>query len=475
MAQTTTPLPTPARYRPLAVGAAVTALLILLAYWGGFPQDVSLALLVGGLGLLIGILLLFGFLIYWFYVSPLPESEARGIVANRSPLAREIIASGSTIMAILIVIGLFWDELWHRLYGVGLVVDDFWWRPHILIYASMAINSLFALGGMALITWRGHGTLRQRFLAEPLLGLMTLVAGFQVVTAPLDPMWHQVYGLDITAWSLPHLFLWIGLFSVMVVGSSVQLSLVPTRAWRGLGGFTLREGIAALLLALGVVLTLQFGTTEWEALTPASLTRDRPFLQRPEWLYLVVMMSICAFIGMLGLHLFRRVGVTTLIFTLALGVRLLLLTVFDAASPPANLGFYGNLFLLAPGLTLDLWYAYRLRRGKVEGSALVGSLLMAAVMLLVGIPLVAEVMIYPRINSSTLPGMIVFTPLAALVFGAAGARVGTWLRAHGQAAEQVEAEAGTGRERILWIGAGALVAVLAFVALFITTATPPLT
>jgi hypothetical protein len=451
-------------------------LLILLAYWGGFPQDVSPAMLALGMGLLIGVLLVFGFLIYWFYITPLSEREQRGIVANRSALTREIIGTGSTIMAVLIVIGLFWDELWHRLYGVGAVVDDFWWRPHILIYASMAINSLFALGGMGIIMWRGRGTLRQRFRAEPLLGLMTLVAGFQVVTAPLDPMWHQVFGLDITAWSLPHLFLWIGLFSVMVVGSSIQLSLVAVREWRGLGGLKLHELIAAVLLAMGVVLTLQFGTTEWENIGPGAVIRNSPFFQRPEWLYLIVSMSISAFIGMLGLYLFKRVGVTTLIFVLALGIRLLLLAGFNAAAPPTNLSFRGNLFLIAPAIALDLWYAYRLRRNRVQvrNTWFIGSLAMATAMLVVGIPLIPQVMYYPRLSPATLPGMIVFTPIVALLAGWAGSRLGNWLQAHGQTVTQTEAAAQPGIDRILWLGAGALVAVLAFVAVFITTATPPL-
>jgi hypothetical protein len=227
---------------PLIVAVSVSIVLILLSYWGGFPQDVSVGTLALGIGVLLAALLAFGFLIYWFYVAPVPEKELKGItVAARSPLLRQIIGTATTIMSLLIIIGFFWDELWHRLYGVSEVVSDFWWRPHILIYTSMGINALFALGGMAVIMLRGRGTMRQRFRSEPLLGLLALVAGFQIVTAPLDPMWHEVYGLDITAWSLPHLTLLIGLLSVMVTGSSIQFSLAARRAWQGLRGLVLPE------------------------------------------------------------------------------------------------------------------------------------------------------------------------------------------------------------------------------------------
>jgi len=39
-------------------------------------------------------------------------------------------------------------------------------------------------------------------------------------------MWHQIFGLDITAWSLPHLLLGLGLLAVMLVGACIQFSLV---------------------------------------------------------------------------------------------------------------------------------------------------------------------------------------------------------------------------------------------------------
>lgn len=476
-----TPIPSTSTNRtPLIVAVSVSALLILLSYWGGFPQEVATGTLAIGLGVLLAALLAFGFLVYWFYIAPVPEKELKGVtVSARSSLLRQIIGTASIIMTILLIIGFFWDELWHRLYGVGAVVDDFWWRPHILIYASMGINALFALGSMALIMLRGRGTMRQRFRSEPLLGLMALAAGFQIVTAPMDPMWHQVYGLDITAWSLPHLTLLIGLLSVALVGASIQYSLVPRRAWRGLGGLGLQEIIVIAIFSMMIIIFLQFGTTEWEGITSADLISDglgwRPFFARPEWLYPVVLTGIGGLVAMSVLHLTRRVGAASLVFGLGLTIRVLMLTVFDASAPPAEMSFKTNLLIVIPGVALDLFYAYRLRQGQIDtpNNWLIGSLVMGLAVLVVGLPVISQLLFYPRINASTLPGMIVFVLLVSVPTGWAGSRLGSWLRAHGQQAEVPQTQTAPDYNRVMWVGAGALIGALAFVAFFINTATPP--
>ena len=321
------------------------------------------------------------------------------------------------------------------------------------------------------------GSMRQRFRSEPLLGLLALAAGFQVVTAPLDPMWHQVYGLDITAWSLPHLTLLIGLLSVMLVGSSIQFSLIPRRAWRGLSGLVVPEVMVITIFATAVMIFLQFGTVEWEGISSADVANGGfgVFFARPEWLYPVVLTGIALLVGMTALHLTRRVGVVTLVFGLGLAIRILLITIFNAAAPPVDMTFKTNLLIIIPGVALDLFYAYRLRQGKIDApnNWLIGSLVMGLAVLVVGLPAISQLLAYPRVNASTVPGMIVFVLLVSVPAGWAGSRLGNWLRSHGQQAEAIEPQATPEFNRIIWVGAGALLAVLAFVAFFITTASPP--
>jgi hypothetical protein len=445
--------------------------LLLMVHWGG--NATTGPLLIAGISALVAMIVLFAWLIYWFYLSPMPHKQLA--LSTPSATVRQVLATGVTVMGLLFIIGGFWDEVWHRVYGVGEVIDDFWWPPHIMIYVSVGLNACFALGGMAFIMLRGKGTMRQRFRREPLLGLLTLAGGFQVLTTPLDPLWHELYGLDLTAWSLPHLILGIGLVAVMLVGASIQRSLIAAGEWRGLQGFTLQEVVMTILFTLSVILLCQFGTTEWESIEAIG-SRTDPFFARPEWLYPVVIATIAAFIGMTALYHFRRVGIVTVIFGLALLARVVLLVSFDALAEPASMSFKANVFLMVPAIALDLWYAYRLRQGLVEATRtpLWGSLLMAGVMLGVLLPVISQVMLYPRVNSSTLPGMIGFSLLMAVVAGWAGWQIGQWLLRQGQGAVPVHTHAeSTNFNQIIRWGAAALAMVIMVVAYFIATARPP--
>jgi hypothetical protein len=180
---------------------------------------------------------------------------------------------------------------------------------------------------------------------------------------------------------------------------------------------------------------------------------------------------------MTALHLTRRVGLVTLVLGLGLAIRVLLLIIFNAAAPPVDMTFKSNLLILIPGIALDLFYAYRLQRGQIDApnNWLIGSLCMGLAVLVVGLPAISQLLAYPRINASTLPGMIVFVLFICVPAGWAGSRLGSWLRAHGQQVDApvTQTQAAPDFKRVMWAGAGALVAVLAFVAFFITTATPP--
>jgi len=110
------------RHQIRVVAAATIVLLLSLAYWGGFPEHVGIGTLAFGLIFLIGVVMFFGFLVYYFYIAPLSEKEQRTqAVSTSSPKIRYIVGTGAMIAASLIAVGLFWDELWHRLYGVSAV------------------------------------------------------------------------------------------------------------------------------------------------------------------------------------------------------------------------------------------------------------------------------------------------------------------------------------------------------------------
>lgn len=106
--------------------------------------------------------------------------------------------------------GVQWDIQWHVLIGR----DSFWIPPHVMTYAGVALAVLVSFGVLAWETLLGGP---DRAPGAPLvlriLGLtgtrgFHLAAwgiGLTVLAAPIDDLWHRLFGLDVTLWSPPHL------------------------------------------------------------------------------------------------------------------------------------------------------------------------------------------------------------------------------------------------------------------------------
>jgi hypothetical protein len=502
---------------PIIIAGAL-AVMVAVARWGGITR--SGPLFVAGVALLSGLVLAFGMLAWWLYFSQLPAEAAAA--PPRSTAARQVLGMLSLISGALFLIGSFWDEVWHRTYGS--FGDDFLWPPHMLIYGSLALVALFAGGGL-LLMMLGGGNLRQRFRAEPHIGMLALVSAFLVASIPSDLLWHSIYGIDLTAWGLPHLMLASGVALVLLATVALQLSLVPLAPWRGLRGLAAAELLALLGCAGATTMLLQFGTADWEGLTAIGDIGLNPpiFWQRPEWLYPVVIAVIALFCGNLAIHALHRAGAATAVALVALAFRLALLVGAGAMRPGVGMGFVPQLAIVPPLLLLDLWYMAQLRRRTgqelrtenrepeqriynteqtrmdraaagyglqptdrsrniqqaIDFSILkpqfptrdiaVGNLLAGVLFLATGLPLIARVQIYPRINLTTLPGMISWSLVAALAFGWAGARLGAWFGALDRPAQTPRNSAWAGR-----MAAAALLAAVLFTAFFILTAQPPI-
>jgi hypothetical protein len=106
--------------------------------------------------------------------------------------------------------GVQWDIQWHVLIGR----DSFWIPPHVMTYAGVALAVLVSFGVLAWETLfagpdRASG-------APPVLRILGLTGtrgfhlaawgiGLTVLAAPIDDLWHRLFGLDVTLWSPPHL------------------------------------------------------------------------------------------------------------------------------------------------------------------------------------------------------------------------------------------------------------------------------
>src|SRR5438552_3977787 len=150
--------------------------------------------------------------------------------------------------------GVQWDIQWHTLIGR----DSFWIAPHLMTYAGVVVMVGLSFGVLAATTlspsWRGGDVVR-------VLGL-TGTRGFHlaawgialtVLAAPIDDLWHRLFGLDVTLWSPPHL---LGL-----LGAAIN-TLACFRTAREVDPATGRAAVAAVvctgtILFIGLHFALQ--------------------------------------------------------------------------------------------------------------------------------------------------------------------------------------------------------------------------
>ena len=139
--------------------------------------------------------------------------------------------------------GVGWDIRWHLVIGR----DSFWIAPHVMTYASVVVACAISFGVLVVETWRARG--------ETTSGTITIAGlrgtrGFHlswwgmaivILAAPIDDLWHRLFGLDVTLWSPPHLL--------------------------GLAGYQV-SNLGALLIALEVY---DAGAKRWTALVTSGV------------------------------------------------------------------------------------------------------------------------------------------------------------------------------------------------------------
>jgi hypothetical protein len=98
--------------------------------------------------------------------------------------------------------GVQWDIQWHVLIGR----DSFWIAPHLMTYAGVSAAVFLSFGMLFWETWRGTGDVRVLGLSGS-RGFQLAAWGMSVtiLAAPIDDMWHRLFGIDVTIWSPPHL------------------------------------------------------------------------------------------------------------------------------------------------------------------------------------------------------------------------------------------------------------------------------
>lgn len=111
--------------------------------------------------------------------------------------------------------GVQWDIQWH----VRIGRDSFWIAPHVMTYAGVAAIVLVSFGVLLWETCRASSPAAGG--PDPTVRVMGLkgTRGFHlaawgiavtVLAAPIDDLWHRLFGLDVTLWSPPHLLGFLG-------------------------------------------------------------------------------------------------------------------------------------------------------------------------------------------------------------------------------------------------------------------------
>ncbi len=175
------------------------------------------------------------------------------------------VLSGLLFLLIL-VIGFYWDVAWHIDYGRDV---DLFTPSHTMILVGLGglVYAAFLTMGFATLDKARVG-FKYGVANVPWSSVLLLALGFGGMAAfPLDNLWHETYGIDVTLWSPTHLQLvgggalgTLALFSML--GEALP-GARPTAVGRGI--FVLTGG--TVLVALSAVQAeFDYGVPQFQAL-----------------------------------------------------------------------------------------------------------------------------------------------------------------------------------------------------------------
>ncbi|HEX7972964.1 MAG TPA: hypothetical protein VF498_01025 [Anaerolineales bacterium] len=299
---------------------------------------------------------------WWLYLSPVRFAGSSDLLETALPPTGLAIWMGSMLglSSILFVSGALWDASMHIQTGEIPAGADFLWPPHLMLYSGFLLAflvTLLAMFRVAVTGWsQGERDLRRWVRRNPYLGAVALASLFEMLAIPGDALWHEIFGVDLTAWSPPHILLALmsGIVIICAVGVLVQARFSAAARHR-------RD--AAVLVLLGLLLNMFYivGVLEWE------LPDRNPLVSaRPIWLYPVVGGAMAFFTLALARRLvqFRWAATATaLVFYLVRLAATLILGATGNIAPSLPLVF------LLGAVLMDALPFGRLRSGSLRDPA----------------------------------------------------------------------------------------------------------
>jgi hypothetical protein len=288
-------------------------------------------------------LLIFSSLTWFFFFSPVRE-RSLAPVSHPSAGLTNLVVAFLGVSTFLMVGGGLWDAGMHIQTGIVPGGKDFLWPPHLMIYGAFLLAFLVAFTTTGYVAWHGwrsgNRDPRRWVRANPFLGAVAMAATYALLSIPGDALWHELFGIDLTAWSPPHILiaLMISVVSLSAVALWLQNSELSRRSFiRDLVTMTLIAGTLNILYLVGVL--------EWETVKG----RSAFVAARPLWLYPLVGGGAALVMLLLVKKLTRFLWSATLtafiFYAFRLGVSYLL-TAFGSIAPIFPLVFLLGAFLL---------------------------------------------------------------------------------------------------------------------------------
>ncbi|GAC1421939.1 MAG: hypothetical protein PVS3B3_01030 [Ktedonobacteraceae bacterium] len=209
-------------------------------------------------------------------------------------------------------LGLAWDREWHDLIGR----DQFWIPPHIMLYTGVGGTGLIALLIILLDTMRYYkgkagvdntSTVRIFGFFHGPLGFAILGFGAlnDLLAAPLDNYWHELYGIDVTLWSPFHIMGTIG---------GVVMGLGSIYAFASEARIEQQKGTTPAFLLNGPEWGLLLQLSAFVGITQLSLTAFAP-ITLGTWrfpIYALPLVAVAGFCLVAAVQSTRKPGAATL-------------------------------------------------------------------------------------------------------------------------------------------------------------------
>lgn len=180
---------------------------------------------------------------------------------------------------VIAMFGAWLDGIWHIVYEF----DDFFSPPHLVIYLFSTLATFTVMGMVFYSPVRravGHG-LHIKILPFPVSGALVLLGsglgllGFAGLI--LDNFWHTNFGLDETAWSLPHSMLGWMLLLIALGLLSVRIKLNTHKQMNAMA--TIMLTLMVIIFSKGTFLgplndNFTYETVQLATLAPALATQE---------------------------------------------------------------------------------------------------------------------------------------------------------------------------------------------------------